>query len=64
EQLPFGAFVSDSGHNELGYVAKGSQIFIKSDTMPDSLHIDISKGKVKKTCVIAQPNEHAVNICR
>ena len=64
EQLPFGAFVSDSGHNELGYVAQGSQIFIKSDTMPDSLHIDISKGKVKKTCVIAQPNEHAVNICR
>jgi outer membrane usher protein len=63
-QLPFGAFVTDSHHQELGYVAQGSQIFIKSDTMPESLHIDISKGKVKRTCVVTQPKENSINICR
>lgn len=63
-QLPFGAFVSDLQNLELGYVAQGSQIFMKSDTMPDAIRINTSKGKVKKSCVITQPTEHAVNICR
>lgn len=63
-QLPFGALVTDLQNEELGYVAQGSQIFIKSDQMPDAIRINTSKGKVKRSCVITQPTEHAVNICR
>lgn len=63
-QLPFGALVSDSHHQELGYVAQGSQIFVKSDAQPEAIRINTSKGKIKKSCVITQPTEHAVNICR
>ncbi|KAE9857222.1 fimbrial biogenesis outer membrane usher protein, partial [Escherichia coli] len=62
--LPFGALVSDSHHQELGYVAQGSQIFVKSDAQPEAIRINTSKGKIKKSCVITQPTEHAVNICR
>lgn len=62
--LPFGALVSDSRQQELGYVAQGSQIFMKSETIPEAIRINTSKGKVKKTCVITQPAEHIVNICR
>jgi P pilus assembly protein, porin PapC len=64
DPLPFGAFVSDTRNQELGYVAQGSQIFMKSETIPEAIRINTSKGKVKKTCVITQPAEHVVNICR
>ncbi|MEB8065320.1 MULTISPECIES: FimD/PapC C-terminal domain-containing protein [Citrobacter] len=63
-QLPFGAVVSGAGNEEVGYVAQGSQIFIKSETLPASLKVNISKGKTKKFCTISQPAEHAENICR
>ncbi|MEX3018395.1 fimbria/pilus outer membrane usher protein [Kluyvera sp. STS39-E] len=62
--LPFGAQVSDNQNQELGYVSQGSQIFIKSDTMPDMIHINTSKGRVKRSCIITQPKENANNICR
>lgn len=64
EYLPFGAFVSDSKNNELGYVAQGSQIYIKQDVMPDSLKVNLSKGKKKKECVITLPSDVHINICR
>ena len=63
-QLPFGAVVSGEKNEELGYVAQGSQIFVKSQTLPTSLKVNISKGKVKKTCTIYHPAEQADNICR
>ncbi|HEM7931731.1 TPA: fimbrial biogenesis outer membrane usher protein [Citrobacter braakii] len=63
-QLPFGAVVSGAGNEEVGYVAQGSQIFIKSETLPANLKVNISKGKTKKFCTISQPAEHAENICR
>lgn len=63
-QLPFGAVVSGAGNEEVGYVAQGSQIFIRSETLPASLKVNISKGKTKKFCTISQPAEHAENICR
>lgn len=64
EQLPFGAFVSDGSNQELGYVAQGSQIFIKADTMPDAIKVNISKGKNKRFCTITQPSESKTNTCR
>ena len=64
DQLPFGALVSDNQNQELGYVSQGSQMFIKSDTMPDTIRINTSKGKLKRSCVIMQPKENATNICR
>lgn len=63
-QLPFGAIVTGAGNEELGYVAQGSQIFIKADVLPNSLKINISKGKAKNSCVVSQPTEKIVNICR
>jgi P pilus assembly protein, porin PapC len=63
-QLPFGASVTGINNDALGYVAQGSQIFIKSDVMPEKISINVSKGKNKKICVITQPNEQAMNICR
>ncbi|TQI77792.1 outer membrane usher protein [Serratia fonticola] len=63
-QLPFGAFVTGMNNEELGYVAQGSQIFIKSDQMPEKISVNISKGKVKKTCVISHPTEQNLNTCR
>lgn len=62
--LPFGAAVRGADNEELGYVAQGSQIFIKADRVPDSLNVNISKGKTKNSCVISRPAEHTVNICR
>lgn len=64
DQLPFGAFVYDNKKQELGFVAQGSQIFIKSDTMPDTITVNISKGKKKQMCTITHPTEHGINTCR
>lgn len=50
-QLPFGAVVSGAGNEEVGYVAQGSQIFIKSETLPASLKVNISKGKTKNSAL-------------
>ncbi|NDJ56489.1 fimbrial biogenesis outer membrane usher protein [Enterobacteriaceae bacterium 4M9] len=63
-QLPFGASVSGENHEELGYVAQGSQVFLKADVLPRTLSINTSKGKNKNACVIVQPTEQAMNVCR
>ncbi|WP_058913383.1 fimbria/pilus outer membrane usher protein [Entomohabitans teleogrylli] len=57
--VAFGASIYDSAGQEVGYVAQGSQAYIKANTLPSSLRI----GLKARACVIAHPAENQINIC-
>lgn len=62
--LPFGAMVYDAAQRELGYVAQGSQIFIKADSLPEIINVNISLARKKSVCQITRPAQGITNICR
>lgn len=64
EALPFGAAVTDQGGNLLGYVSQGSQVYLKADTLPEILKVNISSKKHKQFCTVEAPSETRANPCR
>ncbi|MFC0139730.1 FimD/PapC C-terminal domain-containing protein [Erwinia mallotivora] len=63
EPLPFGADITDADGNPLGYVAQGSQLYIKSARLPQSLVIRLTEGTTRKSCRIANPDINSHNRC-
>ncbi|WP_261641581.1 fimbria/pilus outer membrane usher protein [Erwinia mallotivora] len=63
EPLPFGADITDADGNPLGYVAQGSQLYIKSARLPESLIIRLTEGTTRKSCRIANPQINTHNRC-
>lgn len=64
EALPFGAAVTDANGNLLGYVSQGSQVYLKADTLPKILKVNVSSKKHKQFCAVEAPAENSVNTCR
>ncbi|UDQ79633.1 fimbrial biogenesis outer membrane usher protein [Erwinia rhapontici] len=63
--LPFGALVTDSKNNEIGYVGQGSVVFVHSEKLPDRVIVHFS-GEDNSTCSITQPKTNLgsdVNHC-
>ncbi|WP_194761464.1 fimbria/pilus outer membrane usher protein [Pantoea ananatis] len=59
--MPFGAYVTGSNNENLGYVAQGSQIFIKVNELPNKIFINLSKNR---KCEIRNPSEGGQNVCK
>ncbi|MDM4118101.1 FimD/PapC C-terminal domain-containing protein [Klebsiella oxytoca] len=64
EALPFGAAVMDEQGSLLGYVSQGSQVYLKADTLPKVLKVNISSKKQKQYCSVVAPTENGLNTCR
>lgn len=67
-KLPFGASILDKNYQATGYVAQGSQLYVKADAPPEKLYIRYMDDKTNQemTCVIDRPDssENALNNCR
>ena len=64
--LPFGAMVTNSQGNELGYVGQGSVIFVHSEQLPDKVIVHFSSEDAR-ICTITHPKtslSNDVNHCQ
>lgn len=68
KRLPFGATVLNKKHEEIGYVAQGSQLYVKAETLPNAVYVKFTDDSSRKVhlCILAQPSEEqgAHNECR
>ncbi len=62
-ELPFGAVVYNGHDQEIGYVAQGSQVYIKSNELPERIKIKYRKAKVAEQCIIYDVHESGINTC-
>ena len=60
--VSFGSTIYNEAGEQVGYVAQGSQAFIKADALPAQLQIG-NKTRAN-SCVIHQPTEKLINICK
>lgn len=60
--VAFGTTVYNESGEEVGYVAQGSQAFIKADSL--SAQLQIGNKTRANSCVITQPTEKNINICK
>lgn len=63
-ELPFGASVYDQNGQEIGYVAQGGQLYIKSDGLPERISIKSLKNKNSAQCSIDSISENNINLCK
>lgn len=66
QPLPFGAKVLDKNKRETGYVAQGSQLYVKAEYPPSIIYVQMANSAENKTCAIKNPSEGESfeNICR
>lgn len=60
--VSFGSTIYNQAGEQVGYVAQGSQAFIKAEVLPTQLRIG-NKTRAN-SCVINQPTEKLINICK
>lgn len=68
QPLPFGATVLDQNRQEVGYVAQGSQLYVKAKHPPSVIYVTMNShiGSKDQTCTIIKPAEgdSFENVCR
>ncbi|GAA3909641.1 fimbrial biogenesis outer membrane usher protein [Gibbsiella dentisursi] len=65
EPLPFGASILNKQKEDTGYVAQGSQLYVKSEALPEILYVRYtdSSSKKERLCAISHPVEEHRNEC-